>query len=221
MKLLVARWVSRDSFTADLQSAVRSLLRARGFATAAMLTFALGVTINVAVFSAVDRLMFRPLPYADPAQLVQLHQMLITESGDTPTSSGILSEVSLAIAERTNSFSGVAWAEGFPVRTSVVDGESPLILSVATSNILDVLGVRPILGRGFVPDDAVATTRSVVLPYETWQRQFGGSKDVLTARWGTGAGDHSELQHPRLACWIDSNEAPVSRAPRADRNDEA
>lgn len=161
-------------------------MRARGFATAAVLTFALGVTINIAVFSVVDRLMFRPLPYADPAQLVQLHQSVLPPMDTAPASPVILGEVSLAIAQRTQAFSGVAWAEGFSVPTSLVAGQPPLIFSVATSNILDVLGVRPVLGRGFVSDDAVSATRSVVLTYEAWQRQFGGSKDVLGARWGTG-----------------------------------
>jgi hypothetical protein len=123
----------------------------------------LGVTVNVAVFSVVDRLLFRPLPYADSARLVQLHQFLIPGNDDSPTSSGIFGEVSQDIAERTHAFSGVAWAEGFPVRTAVAAGEPPLVFGVATSNILDVLGVRPVLGRSFVPSDATAPTRSVVL----------------------------------------------------------
>ncbi|HUL72867.1 MAG TPA: ABC transporter permease [Vicinamibacterales bacterium] len=188
MKSLPDSWVNRNPLGADLRAAVRSLLRARGFATAAVLTFALGVTINVAVFSVVDRLMFRPLPYAYPDQLVQLHQSVTPPMDTAPASPVILGEVSLAIAQRTKAFSGVAWAEGFPVATSPVAGQPPLILSVATSNILDVLGVRPVLGRGFVSDDAVSATRSVVLTYEAWQRQFGGSKDVLGATWGIGTG---------------------------------
>lgn len=180
---LAIRTLRRVAVAADVRSVVRSLMRARGFAAAAAVTFALGATINITVFSVVDRLMFRPLPYADPARLVQLHQLVTPANGDTPPSLSILSEVSLAIAERTKAFSGVAWAEGRPVSTSVVAGESPLILSVATWNILDVLGVRPELGRGFGPDDAGAPIRSVILTHEAWQRQFGGSPGVLGARW--------------------------------------
>jgi putative ABC transport system permease protein len=182
----VCSGVSRTSFTADLRSVVRSLLRARGFAAAAVLTFGLGVTINVSVFSVVDRLMFRPLPYADPARLVQLHQALLPATRDLPASSSMMGEVSLAIAQRTQAFSGVAWAEGFPTPTAAASGQAPLVLSVATSNILDVLGLRPALGRGFVPSDAMSEVRGVVLTHEAWQRHFGGSPDVLAARWGDG-----------------------------------
>jgi len=175
-----------DSLAADFRSIGRSLMRARGFSAAAVLTFALGVTINVAVFSIVDRLMFRPLPYADPARLVQLHQATLPAMRDSPASSTMMGEVSLAIAQRAQSFTGVAWAEGLPTRTVAVEGHAPLVLSVVTSNILDVIGVRPIVGRGFAPSDVTNPRRSVVLTYEAWQRDFGGSPDVLSARWGTG-----------------------------------
>ena len=181
------RWVQavEGPLVTDMRVAARSLARARSFSCAAILTLAVGVAVNLAVFSVVDRLLFRPLPYAEPGRLVQLHQLVIPGIGDAPMTPGMFGEVSEAIAQRTRSFSGVAWAEGFAVPTVVQAGEPPLKLTVATANLLEVLGVRPLLGRSFVPSDAEAQTRGVILTYEAWQQRFGGSKDILSEGWGS------------------------------------
>jgi putative ABC transport system permease protein len=139
------------------------------------------------VFSVFDRLMFRPLPYADPDRLVHLRQVTLPAFDGSPASSNIMGEVSLAIAKYGRSFTGVGWAQGGGLRTAPWPGAPPLALTVATRNIVDVLGIQPELGRPFRDDDvADPSVRSVMLTHEAWARWFGGSEQVLNVTWKEG-----------------------------------
>jgi putative ABC transport system permease protein len=171
-----------DAFVADLRGVVRSLLRAKGFTVAAVMTFGLGIGANIAVFSVIDRLMFRPLPYADPGRLVQIHHIV---ARGRESSLMLEAEVTEALRARATSLTGIAGAGGWVQATVPAPGENPLTLTAMTANAFDVLGIRPVIGRSYVETDAATSTDSaVLLTHETWQRRFGGSDAVLNMKWG-------------------------------------
>jgi predicted permease len=162
---------------------VRSFTRAKGFAVAAVLTVALGIGVNTVVFSLFDRVLFRPPPYREPDRLVQLES---TRAG--PTRLPALPEVFVdAFAREPGLFSGVAWnpdAWNGPQPVTPVAGGNPILwLTAVTTNTLDVLGVRPLIGPGFSAVRATKLEHPVLLTYETWQRRYGGSIDALSREW--------------------------------------
>jgi putative ABC transport system permease protein len=165
-------------------SVVRSFTRARGFTTAAILTVALGIGVNTVVFSMFDRVLFRPLPYSDPDRLVEVYSRFSSLEGTHPT---LPVAVVQTLARETGLASGVAWAfGGDPEPLAPVPGENPLLwFSRVTTNTLDVLGVRPIIGPGFSAVRATEIERPLLLTYDTWQRRFNGSTDVLALMWTT------------------------------------
>jgi hypothetical protein len=171
-----------DAFAADCHDALRSLRRSPGFGVAASLIFATGIGLNVAAFSVIDRLMFRPLPYANPERLVQIH--LFSAKTDLMSAAFLPYEVTAAIGQQAASFSDLAWEEGWTESTVPAPGDNPLRLAGVTSNALDVLGVRPVLGRNFVPSDGGLTGEfAVLLAHDTWRARFGSSDAVLSVTW--------------------------------------
>ena len=160
---------------------VRSFTRARGFAVAAVLTAAIGIGANAVVFSLFDRVLFRPLPYAAPDRLVQVQAGLsaVTDEPALPVA------VTRALARESGLFSGIGWAvKEEPVALTPVAGENPrLWLAGVTTGSLEVLGVRPVIGPGFAAMPATPLERPVLLTYETWQREYGGTEDVLALEW--------------------------------------
>ena len=167
----------------DLRYALRSLLRARWFTLGAIATFAIGIGANVAVFSLVDRLLFRPLPYDKPSDLVVI----------TPVEGGrmyLRTPKPLVTGARMTPgvFSGVAVAgqsSGYALDPAAPDAPAVRLTS-ATYNLLGVLGVRPTLGRDFTRDDAVTRRQVALLTNEVWQRRFGGDISVIGRRLGSG-----------------------------------
>lgn len=156
-------------FVQDLRFGLRSLRRAPGFALAAILTLALGIGANVAIFSVVHAIVLSPLPYARPGELVSL-------------GSGAGGEF-LALRERLRSFSHLAvWVE----QTHPIDfGEETLRVEGAavTTNFLPMLGVTPRLGRGFVADDGqVGRNNVLLLSDRLWREHFGPAADVVGTR---------------------------------------
>jgi predicted permease len=168
----------------DLWLAIRTLARTPGFTAAAMLTFALGIGVNIAVLSAVDRIMFRPLPFGDAARLVHIHSL--ERSGASPASY-LPKLLAYRIKTEAQSFEAVATDDGNVPPLPLNDGTGvSLTLHYASDNLLSVLRVPPITGRDFTIDDARLWTRAVLLTDEAWQRQFGRSPDVFTRTLGAG-----------------------------------
>ena len=171
----VAAWL--DGFLVDLRHVVRGLVQARGFTAIAILTFALGMGLNIAVFSVFDRLLFRPLPYAEPDRLVQLHAVTFDYAFSTY-------EIGFAVQAEATTIAGLAWDDG-SMTTAPAPGEAPLVLTSVTPNMLEVLGVATIRGRGFEPEDWTpgGGDTAVVLMHDTWLSRFGAAEDVLSHAW--------------------------------------
>ena len=161
----------------DVRFALRLLNRHRGYAATAILTIALGVGVNTAVFSVADSVLFRPLPFADADRL------FVLRIGNPKTGEvyGTLPGEAVDAARGTGVFDGVAAAPGATrgarayIRTG--EGLDALALSAVSREYLDLLGVRPIAGRTFTDSDT--GTRAVVLAYKTWMTRYGGDPAIV------------------------------------------
>ena len=171
--------------TTDIRYALRSLLRARWFTVAAVFTFALGIGVNVAVFSTVDRILLRPLPYADVDRLVMLRSCAL----DGECSGGFPSLVAFEARERLATIDDLAVAAmAGSYSVSPTPGEAPpLRLSGVSVNLLRVVRVQPVLGRDFSEEDAAQRRRVAILSHESWVRRFDGSPDVITTTIGSAS----------------------------------
>ena len=159
----------------DLRFALRLLNRHRGYATLAVLTVALGVGANTAVFSIADSVLFRPLPFTDAERL------FVLRIGDIKTKQtyGYLPVSAVDAARGSGLFDRMEGAELRATRVYVrgPGGLDVLALTPVSRGYLDLIGVRPLLGRSFDPSDA--GTRAVLLSHRAWLRQYGGDPGVV------------------------------------------
>ena len=168
-----------------LRHAVRRLVREPAFTLAAVLTLALGVGANVAVFAVVEAVLLRPLPYPAAEALVTLNHR-DQRTGITKEFVAIGDYVD--IVDRQTAFASIAaWGKGEATVYGV--GEPYQIFAIQGSGTLfDVLRIRPVLGRAFTPEDGVRGAAPVMLlGYEQWRNRFGGDPNVIgrTLRVGT------------------------------------
>jgi putative ABC transport system permease protein len=157
--------------------ALRLLVREPGFTMAALLTLALGVGANVAVFALVEAVLVRPLPYVDADRLA-IVKYRDQRTGLTKQDVAMGDFVDLAARQSVfesmagyGSGQGLVFGFGDPFRVSTL-GAGP--------GLLDTLGIRPVLGRLLQPDDSrPGTAPVVVLGYELWQRRFGSDPNIV------------------------------------------
>ena len=159
----------------DLGFTLRLLNRHRGYALLAVLTLALGVGANTAVFSVADSVLFRPLPFADIDRLFALREA----DPRTGQTYGTLPGSSIDAARATGLFDAMAAASSRPVRAYVRRSDELDVLALAPVSLdyLELLGVRPFIGRTFDASDS--GTRAVLLSHATWMRKFGGDAGVV------------------------------------------
>jgi len=166
-----------DALTHDLRYAVRALRRNPAFTLVAVLTLALGIGANAAIFSVVNGVLLRPLPYAEPDRLVRLYTAF-RGSGEERYS---MSQPEFMDYKGLNHvFENAAAYTGIGM-TLTGDGEPERIRGVAaTKDLLPVLGVTLARGRNFEGDDGRQGHEPVViLAYEFWQNRFGGDPSLL------------------------------------------
>ncbi|MEZ5283957.1 MAG: ABC transporter permease [Vicinamibacterales bacterium] len=168
-----------DSLARDLRFALRLLGRTPIVSGVALLSLALGIGANVAIFSLVNALLVRPLPVEDPAQLVQVQ---FSRDGDRPTTSLTYPQWEY-IRDHQDVLAGV-FAAGTARFNLNAGGEMRPAQGIwASSRYFQVLGVRPLLGRGFDEEDdrrgGGPDGPAVVISHGFWQREFGGDAGVL------------------------------------------
>jgi putative ABC transport system permease protein len=160
----------------DLKAACRELLKNRWFTCVMVLTLALGIGANTAIFGVVNKLLLNPLPYPDSDRLVYLRVALARADFIFPPPLSVAS----AWREQARSLEAV---EGFDYRSVLAydeNGARTVRGMRITPGLPAFLGVAPLLGRGFTPADAEAGAPAVVmLSYEMWQRDYGGASDVI------------------------------------------
>src|SRR3954464_4193150 len=161
----------------DVRYGLRVLVKNRGFALAAILTLALGIGANTAIFSLVYGVLLRPLPYQNGGQLVVLHQSANRANR---------ANIPFSVKEVTD------YREGNHTLSGVVEHHSMVFLllgndtaervqtAVVSANFFDALGVKPLLGRTFVASDESHNADAVlVLSYKYWQARHGGDPRVV------------------------------------------
>ncbi len=167
-------WV--QNLVEDLHSGLRTLRKAPAFTTVAILTLALGIGANTAIFSAINAVLLRPLPYAQPERLVFLSE----SAPDIP-----VMFVSLANFADWQSMNNVFENMGAYRRVSATlasQGGEPqhLLVGQVTAGLFPTLGVEPVLGHGFTAEEDKPDATPVVLLSEAlWARQFGRDPNVL------------------------------------------
>ena len=174
------RWsLATDSVSADVRYAVRSLAAARWFTVGTILTFMLGVGVNIAVFCAVDRLVFRPLPYSDPDSLVLLRSCDRTTGGCTTGS--FPAAVSFQLLRHSTTIGDVAVA-GFSRPYGLQpDGTSDVRLSLiaVSPRVLRVLKVRLVTGRDIADEEIASKAPVGWISHDTWRLRFQQNPDIV------------------------------------------
>ncbi len=172
------------TFVKDVRYGVRVLWKSPGFTAVAVLAVALGVAANTAIFSVINAVLLAPLPYKEPARLVELWERNDAHDAHQNT----LSPANLIDwKEQTDVFEDVA--AFYDSRANVTGGAEPyeVVVHYATPNLFSVLGVEPIKGRGFTAEDAApGAARAVVLSHGLWQRRFGGDPGVVGKTFNLG-----------------------------------
>ena len=164
-----------ETLLRDVHYALRTLRKAPGFTCVALLTLALGIGVNTAIFSVVDGVLLRPLPYKDPSRLIALNE--------TTPKVGTVS-VSypdfLDWREQSRAFSEMAAVCEVGFNLAGVDQPENISGEAVSPNFLSMLGVRPFLGRDFDASEGKAgATPVVLLSYELWQSKFSGENSAI------------------------------------------
>ena len=173
---LVALWL--DRLVQDLRFGARSLLRDPGFALVAILTLGLGIGVTTAMFTVVNGVLFRPLPFFEPDRLVAVGvQSPEQATGDLH----VLDDHFLEIRRQSSSFALVTTYMSYPPTTLTGAGDAVRMRAAfVTADFLGVLGVRLALGSGFAPgDDQAGASPVVILGDALWRNRFGADPAVL------------------------------------------
>lgn len=161
----------------DVRFGIRSLGRSPGFTAIAILTLALGIGVNSAIFSVVNAVLFRPLPVVAPEQLVEIYGKQASESGHGTHSYPNY----LSYREAAKTVTEVIAYSNF-MANLVQDGAAQLLVGeVVSDNYFSGLGVRPALGRFFTPAEAapIDAATVAVISHRFWHTRFNGSPDVV------------------------------------------
>src|SRR3954464_3656365 len=161
----------------DLRHGLRRVVAAPGFTAIAILTLALGIGANVAIFTVVNAVLIRPLPFPDPDRLVRVAADARATSG---RNIGISQPELDDLRNRAGIFDQVTAL--WPVSASFLGGERPerIEVMVTSANYFQLLGAAPQLGRVYGPEDAVpGFSDAVVISDGLWRRAFGGARDAI------------------------------------------
>lgn len=166
-----------DTLSKDVRYGVRSLLKRPGFTVVAMITLALGIGANTAIFSTVNALLLKPLPFPDQDSVVALWEK-------NPSRGVERNECSIANyldwKAQSQSFENLGLYSWWS--TNLTGGETPERVQgfQVTANFFDIVGIKPMLGRGFLTEENQPGKDSVtILSYSLWQRRFGADPNIV------------------------------------------
>ena len=165
-----------DTLWQDFRYALRSLARSRAFTVLAIATTALGIGANSAIFSVVNSVLLRPLPYANPSRLVMVWERNTARNRDRNV---VNPGNYLDWRDRASSFSGMA---GLSFASTTFTGDNPEIVSgrAVTGNFFSVMGVHPVMGREFTAADAQPNAAPVIILSDgLWRRRFGADRAIV------------------------------------------
>ena len=167
-----------EIFWQDLRYSMRTLWKSPGFTLIAVVALALGIGANTAIFSVVNAVLLRPLPYPSPEKLVWIWE------------TSPVNEIKQEVAsypnfndwrQQSQSFEGMAAFAGYYQFLTGPDGTPERLSGAAVAgDFFKVLGVQPMLGRTFLPEENQGgNQRAVILSYGLWQQRFGGKRELL------------------------------------------
>ena len=177
-------WISLwfDQLAQDLRFALRTLRKSPGFSVVALLTLAVSVAANTAVFSVVNSVLLRPLRFPDSARLVALRQNAPGAAGLASFSEGLPLSASMyfTYSDNNRAFENLGiWTDRTASVTGLAEPEQVKVVLVS-QGVLDALEVPPLLGRRLSPADQVpGGPLRVMLSYGYWQRHFGGQQTAI------------------------------------------
>ena len=166
-----------ETLTQDIRYAVRGLRKAPGFTLVALLTLALGIGVNSSIFSVVNAILFRPLPVAQPNELVDIYGHESTSNSHETHSYPNY----VTYRSQTTTLTDLIGYSNFFAHLSI-EGSSDLVVGeLVSDNYFRSLGIRPALGRIFTPQEASAFDASAyaVLSDRFWKTKFAGAPDVV------------------------------------------
>ena len=168
-------------FLADLRHGARLLLKSPITSAAAILSLALGIGGTTTMFSAVDAVLLRPLPFAEPERLVMVGATsFMTRGGSSTRRGGDLSPADYLDYRSSTSFAGLAAVSMNPVRLTGDGTPEQALAAQVSGNFFSVLGVNAIAGRTFLPaDDAPGQPAQAVVSEALWERRYGRAADLV------------------------------------------
>jgi putative ABC transport system permease protein len=167
-----------ETLQRDVRYALRTLRRSPAYTTTAVATLALAIGTNTAMFSVLNAVLFRPLPYRSPEQLA----MLWTEDPTQNLREGRSALWDVGQWRRQGrSFVDMATFDSVSTVLTGAEGVEQIAGASISPNLLPLLGVQPVLGRSFSAREAEEGQRLVLISHRFWQARFGGSRDALGA----------------------------------------
>ena len=173
-----------DKTLKNLRLAFRGLAKRPAFSAVVILTLALGIGANTAVFSALNSVLLRPLPYREPSQLVRVYQeWQSAETGELEFTHGFVTGPDFTDwRDQAEVFESIAAFYNYRELGSDLSGDESaerVIRMRVSSGYFSILGVDPVLGRGFTLEEERDDLALAVISHGLWQRYFGGGRDVL------------------------------------------
>jgi predicted permease len=173
-----------STFLHDLKFGARLLAKTPGFTAIAALSLALGIGANTTIFTLVNAVLLNPLPVEDPSQLVSIWT---TDERNQPNQAafGFLQTSPLNfrdLRDKNEVFSGITGHTGVPMNITGGTGQPEQVFGeMVTGNYFSVLGARPLVGRGFLPDEDQTPGAKLVavLGYGEWQKRYGGDPSIV------------------------------------------
>lgn len=164
-----------DSLVKDIRYGMRSLLKHRGLTVLAIITLALGIGANTAMFSVINTVLLRPLPYAEPDRLVWMN-----ESGPEVASRWLSYPNFVDWRERSQSFESMSTFRGWSVTLTGTDQPVNINARMVAADYFKVMRVTPVLGRAFTADDDRPGASPVtILSHGFWQKQFASDPNIV------------------------------------------
>jgi putative ABC transport system permease protein len=167
-----------ESLIKDIRFGVRGLLKRPGFTFIAIITLGLGIGANSAIFSVVNGVLWRPLPYANPQQLVMVWENHKARGG--PDREWFSPSDFADWRDQNSSFSHFSTLNDWAPTLTGRDEPESLVGAIVSHDMFTLLGVAPELGRTFLPEeDRPKATNVVMLSHELWQSRFGSDKTII------------------------------------------
>ncbi|HEY3629024.1 MAG TPA: ABC transporter permease [Terracidiphilus sp.] len=165
--------------TRDIRYALRQLLKAPGFTATAVLTLAFGIGATTAIFSIVEGVLLRPLPFADPSRVVVVGDQIEGTKFDEPD---VPAYESLIYAHETHSFTALGAYKQTGYELSGAGEPAQISASRLNASVFSVLGVSPQMGRVFTQPEDEGREQVVVMSYQTWRSRFHGNPQILGSK---------------------------------------